>query len=76
MAGQPLNRKLADIIYDPFNDQEKTETFGELLAHFPSTLVDPGGTFRRDCYIPVTSVRLAYGSDSPRVPIIATPNQD
>ena len=24
VAGQPLNRKLADIIYDPFNDQEKT----------------------------------------------------
>ena len=45
VQAQPLNQKLADIIYDPFTQQEKNETFGELLAHFQSTLVDPGGTF-------------------------------
>ena len=40
-----LNEKLADIIYDPFVGQEKTENkpvFGEavLSAHYQSTLID------------------------------------
>jgi hypothetical protein len=43
--GQPLNTKLADIIYDPFVGQEKTENepeYGEgvLSAHYQSTLID------------------------------------
>lgn len=45
LTGQPINNKLADIVYDPFTQQEKNETFGELLAHYQSTLVDTGGTF-------------------------------
>ena len=45
VAGQPLNVKLADIVYDPFTPQEKAENaplFGEpvLSAHFQSTLID------------------------------------
>jgi hypothetical protein len=43
--GQPLNEKLADIIYDPFVDQEKRENvplYGAevLTAHYQSTLID------------------------------------
>jgi hypothetical protein len=44
IAGQPLNHKLADIIYDPFVAQEQTESGGDLLAHYQATLVD-GTTF-------------------------------
>ncbi len=43
--GQPLNRKLTDIVYDPFTTQEKNENeaiYGEsvLTAHYMSTLID------------------------------------
>ena len=38
-AGQPANRKLARLIYDPFADQEIAETFG-LLAHYQVPLSD------------------------------------
>jgi hypothetical protein len=44
IAAQPLNEKLADIIYDPFTQQEQRESGGELLAHYQATLVD-GNTF-------------------------------
>jgi hypothetical protein len=49
IAGQPINEKLADIIYDPFTTDEKNENipiFGEavLSAHFQATLVD-GNSF-------------------------------
>ena len=40
VAGQPLNQKLADIVYDPFTQQEQRESGGDLLAHYQSTLVD------------------------------------
>jgi hypothetical protein len=45
VLGQPLNTKIADIIYDPFVNQEKTENqdlYGEavLTAHYESTLID------------------------------------
>lgn len=45
VPGQPLNHKLADIVYDPFVEQEKAEnepSFGEgvLTAHYQSTLID------------------------------------
>jgi hypothetical protein len=45
IPGQLLNRKLADIVYDPFTTQEKAENVladGEpvLTAHFPTALVD------------------------------------
>ncbi len=40
IAGQPLNNKLADIVYDPFVLQEQNESGGVLLAHYQSTLID------------------------------------
>lgn len=45
VAGQPLNQKLTDIVYDPFTTQEKNENIpvdGEavLTVHYQSTLVD------------------------------------
>ena len=45
IQGQPLNSKLADIVYDPFTQQEQNESGGELLAHFQSTLIDTASTF-------------------------------
>jgi hypothetical protein len=43
--GQPLNQKLADIVYDPFVTQEKAENYAlygmsVLSAHYQSTLID------------------------------------
>jgi hypothetical protein len=45
IPGEPLNQKLADIVYDPFTTQEKDENYplyGQpvLTAHFQATLVD------------------------------------
>ncbi len=50
IAGQPLNEKLADIVYDPFTQQEENENlpvYGEavLTAHYQSTLVDANNSF-------------------------------
>ena len=49
IPAQQLNNKLADIVYDPFVDQEKAEIAGgfgegELLAHYQATLID-GNSF-------------------------------
>jgi hypothetical protein len=44
IAGQQINNKLADIVYDPFTQQEQSESGGDLLAHYQSTLLD-GNTF-------------------------------
>jgi len=44
IPGQQLNNKLADIVYDPFTQQEQNESGGELLAHYQSTLID-GNSF-------------------------------
>jgi hypothetical protein len=49
IAGQPLNQKIADIVYDPFTQLEQNENlllFGEavLTAHYQSTLID-GNSF-------------------------------
>ena len=44
IAAQPLNHKLTDIVYDEFVEQEKAETFGELLGHYQATLID-GNSF-------------------------------
>ena len=44
IAGQALNEKIADITYDPFTQQEENESYGVLLAHYQSTLVD-GNSF-------------------------------
>jgi len=41
-AGQNLNTILADIVYDPFVDQEKAPENGDgdLLVHYQTPLVD------------------------------------
>src|SRR5271167_2699039 len=44
IAGQQLNNKLADIVYDPFTQQEQNESGGDLLAHYQATLID-GNSF-------------------------------
>src|SRR4029077_3519895 len=36
---QPLNKKLANIVYDPFANKERAE-FGALGVHYQSTLID------------------------------------
>jgi hypothetical protein len=40
VAAQALNTQLADIVYDPFVAQEQAEFGGDLVAHYPSTLID------------------------------------
>jgi hypothetical protein len=40
VAGQGLNKKLADIVYDPFVAQEQAEFGGDLVAHYQATLTD------------------------------------
>jgi hypothetical protein len=40
VAAQGLNKKLADIIYDPFVAQEQAEFGGDLVAHYQATLTD------------------------------------
>jgi hypothetical protein len=41
-TSQQLNTQLVDIVYDPFVAQQQAETGGELLTHYPATLVDAG----------------------------------
>ena len=45
IPAQPLNEKLADIVYDPFVKQETTEVFGALAVHYQSTLIDGNSFF-------------------------------
>jgi outer membrane protein assembly factor BamB len=45
VAGQRLDRLLADIVYDPFAEQERAEQFGVLAAHFQVPLVDGDDVF-------------------------------
>ena len=40
LLGQPPNRKLAKLTYDPFVAQEQAENFGELLAHYQAPLTN------------------------------------
>ena len=40
VAAQGLNKKLADIVYDPFVVQEQAEFGGDLVAHYQATLTD------------------------------------
>ena len=40
VKGQPLDKKLADIVYDPFVRQEVAENGGGLAVHYQSTLID------------------------------------
>jgi outer membrane protein assembly factor BamB len=55
VAGQRLDRLLADIVYDPFAEQERAEQFGVLAAHFQVPLVDGDDVFmewKTGTYIP------------------------
>jgi len=40
VAAQSLDTQLADIVYDPFVAKEQAEEGGDLVAHYPSTLID------------------------------------
>jgi hypothetical protein len=40
IAGQPLNRTLANIVYDPLTSAEMAANFGELTAHYQVPLID------------------------------------
>jgi hypothetical protein len=40
VAAQALNTQLADIVYDPFVTKEQAEFGGDLVAHYPSPLID------------------------------------
>src|SRR5260370_42051069 len=39
VAGQSLNRTLADVVYDPFVSQEQAATGGDLLVHYQVPLL-------------------------------------
>ncbi|MBZ5719387.1 MAG: hypothetical protein LAO03_03300 [Acidobacteriia bacterium] len=44
-VGQSPNRQLVDITFDPFAAQEQAETYGELLTHYQSPLIDGNKVF-------------------------------
>src|SRR4051794_13007915 len=55
VAGQRLDRLLADIVYDPFVEQERAEQFGVLAGHYQVPLVDGDDVFmewKTGTYIP------------------------
>jgi hypothetical protein len=45
MAGQRLDRLLADLVYDPFVEQERAEQFGVLAGHYQVPLADGDDVF-------------------------------
>ena len=45
VAGQPLDRRLADLVYDPFVELERAEQFGVLAPHYQVPLVDGDDVF-------------------------------
>ena len=45
VAGQPLNRILASIVYDPLVPAEMAATGGDLLAHYQVPLIDGASVF-------------------------------
>ena len=45
VAGQPLNRELADVIFDPLVPQEMAANQGELQAHYQVPLIDGSAVF-------------------------------
>src|SRR5437764_9347174 len=74
VAGQPLGKQLADIIYDPFIPQEVADAQGDLLVHYQAPLLDgddifmmaKGGTYtpcqtandQPACFLPTEMFRL------------------
>jgi hypothetical protein len=58
VAGQSFTTQLADIVYDPFVAQEQTEFFGDLVAHYPATLIDGSDFYtemKTGTYVPCPS---------------------
>ena len=45
VAGQSIDQKLADIVYDPFVPDEQSFTGGELLAHYQVPILDGEDVF-------------------------------
>src|SRR5215831_13349546 len=45
VAGQPLNKILADIVYDALVPQEQARSGGDLSAHYQVPLVDGDDVF-------------------------------
>jgi hypothetical protein len=45
VAGQPLNRELANIVYDPLVPQEMAANQNALLAHYQAPLIDNSDIF-------------------------------
>jgi hypothetical protein len=45
VIGQPINQKLADIVYDPFVSQEQAFAGGDLLAHYQVPILDGQDVF-------------------------------
>ncbi len=45
VAGQRLDRIVADLVYDPFVEQERAEQFGVLAGHYQVPLVDGRDVF-------------------------------
>jgi hypothetical protein len=43
VAGQSLDRALADVVYDPFVPAEQKASGGDLLAHYQAPLIDNRG---------------------------------
>jgi len=45
VAGQPLKRRLADVVYDPYLAQEVADAQGELIVHYQTPLIDGDDLF-------------------------------
>src|SRR5262245_53843692 len=45
VAGQRLDRVLAELVYDPFVEQERAEQFGVLTPHYQVPLADGDDVF-------------------------------
>jgi outer membrane protein assembly factor BamB len=45
VAGQSLERVFADIVYDPFAQQQQAESGGSLVTHYPAPIVDDKDVF-------------------------------
>jgi len=58
VAGQPMNRILASVVYDPLTADEMAANFGELTVHYQVPLIDgdrvfmefKGGTYNKNRY--------------------------
>jgi len=44
-AGQAINRQLAEVVFDPFSEQEQADSFDSLLVHYQAPLLDGNDVF-------------------------------